>query len=96
MNYDTGNSAALGYDPEEEFRAYGNRITDIHIKDRLLGGGPVILGNGVCEFEKVFSLIARSNYAGPLVMQAFRDHEGLSIFKRQKAWLEESFGRALT
>ena len=35
VNYDTGNSAGLGYDPEQEFVAYGNRITDIHIKDRV-------------------------------------------------------------
>ncbi|MDJ0841439.1 MAG: TIM barrel protein, partial [Acidobacteriota bacterium] len=33
VNYDTGNSAALGYDPVEELAAYGDRITDIHIKD---------------------------------------------------------------
>ena len=41
VNYDTGNSAALGYDPDEEFKSYGHKITDLHIKDRLLGTGPV-------------------------------------------------------
>ena len=54
VNYDTGNSAALGYDPVEEFAAYGDRITDIHIKDRVRGGGPVELGTGDTDFRKVF------------------------------------------
>ena len=26
INYDIGNSAGLGYNPEEEIEAYGNRI----------------------------------------------------------------------
>jgi sugar phosphate isomerase/epimerase len=44
VNYDIGNSAALGYDPVEELDAYGSKITDIHIKDRIYEGGPVVLG----------------------------------------------------
>ena len=35
VNYDSGNSASLGYSVTEEFAAYGNRIGSIHIKDRL-------------------------------------------------------------
>ena len=46
INYDIGNSAAQGYNVIEELDTYGNRISDIHIKDRILNGGPVILGNG--------------------------------------------------
>jgi len=44
VNYDSGNSASLGYDPTEEFAAYGARLGSIHIKDRVLGGGTVPLG----------------------------------------------------
>lgn len=50
VNYDTGNSAALGYDPVEELSCYGNRISDIHIKDRIRSGGSVLLGNGDTDF----------------------------------------------
>ena len=39
VNYDSGNSAALGYRPFDEFAAYGDRVGSFHIKDRLLGGG---------------------------------------------------------
>ena len=39
VNYDIGNSAGMGYNSDEELKAYGTRISDIHIKDRTLGGG---------------------------------------------------------
>src|SRR5215813_7340075 len=41
VNYDSGNSASLGYRPRDEFDAYGDRIGSVHIKDRILGGGSV-------------------------------------------------------
>lgn len=95
VNYDSGNSAALGFDPAEEFATYGERITDIHIKDRTLGGGPVVLGEGDCDFDTVFELIASSSFDGPLIMQAYRDDEGLSMFNRQKAWLFDKYDAVL-
>jgi hexulose-6-phosphate isomerase len=36
-NYDIGNSASLGFDPVEEIDAIGNRILNVHIKDRKFG-----------------------------------------------------------
>ncbi|MBL4615233.1 MAG: sugar phosphate isomerase/epimerase [Magnetovibrio sp.] len=95
VNYDTGNSAALGFDCREEFAAYGERITDIHLKDRVLGGGPIELGQGATDFETVMCLIANSNFDGPLIMQAYRDDEGVGVFKKQKAWLEDNYGEIL-
>jgi len=87
VNYDMGNSASLGYDAAQEFAAYGARISDVHIKDRTLGGGSVPLGTGAVDFQKVFNLLASSSYRGPLIMQAFRDDEGLAVFKRQLDWI---------
>ncbi|TGM80971.1 sugar phosphate isomerase/epimerase family protein [Leptospira bouyouniensis] len=91
VNYDIGNSASLGFDPKEEFEAYGNYITDIHIKDRKLNAGSVELGTGNAEFNKVLSLIQKINYTGPFIMQAYRDDEGLEIFKRQLSWVRNVF-----
>lgn len=87
VNYDTGNSASLGYDPEEEIAAYGNRISEIHIKDRLKGGGSVVLGTGAVDFERFFSVLTRTDYPGPFIMQAYRDDEGAKIFKKQMDWI---------
>lgn len=86
VNYDTGNSASLGYDPEEEFSFYGHKITDLHIKDRLLGSGPVVLGEGDVNFSKIFDLLSKYEYQDIIIFQAFRDDEGLEIFKKQLSW----------
>ncbi len=89
VNYDIGNSASLGYDFKEEMKLYGNKISDIHIKDRELNGGPVLLGNGNADFEGVFKCLKHIKYKGPFIMQAYRDDDGLEIFKRQFRWIKK-------
>ena len=87
VNYDIGNSAALGFNSYEELATYGDRITDIHIKDRILGGGPVRLGHGNADFIKFFNELKNFNYQGPFIMQAYRDDEGIEIFKKQLKYI---------
>lgn len=82
VNYDTGNSAGLGYDPAEEFSAYGHRIGSIHVKDRLRGGGSVPLGSGHTQLATVFKLLAAKDYRGDLVLQPARGDPGAEI-----AWI---------
>jgi len=88
VNYDIGNSAALGFDSDEELATYGDRITDIHIKDRMLAGGPVTLGEGNADFAKFFGKLEEFDYKGPFIMQAYRDDEGVEIFKKQLEWIK--------
>ena len=93
VNYDIGNSAAMGYDPVEEFNAYGEKITDLHIKDRKLGDGSVPLGTGSVNFNKIFDLLLKYDYQGVIIFQAFRDEEGIEIFKKQKSWFFEKLNQ---
>ena len=72
INYDIGNSAALGYSPSEEFVAYGERIVNVHVKDRVLGGTTVPLGTGNAQFEIVFTELARQGYKGKFILQTAR------------------------
>jgi L-ribulose-5-phosphate 3-epimerase len=88
INYDIGNSAAMGFNPIEELDTYGDRITDIHIKDRILGGGPILLGNGSADFDIFFEKLREFNYQGPYIMQAYRDEEGVDIFRKQLDWVK--------
>jgi L-ribulose-5-phosphate 3-epimerase UlaE len=86
VNYDIGNSASLGFDPEEEFSAYGEFISDLHIKDRVLGGASVPLGTGNANFEKVFELLKEFKFDGNIVMQAARAEgiaKDLSLLEEQ-------------
>ncbi len=87
VNYDIGNSASSGYSCTEEISLYGDRISDIHIKDRILEGGPTILGKGNANFKEFFSALSKISYNGPFIMQAYRDEEGLSVFKKQLNWI---------
>ena len=89
VNYDIGNSASLGFDPIEELDAYGERITDIHIKDRKINNGPVMLGDGNADFKIFFDKLKEFNYQGPFIMQAYRDEEGVEVFKKQLDWVKE-------
>ena len=90
VNYDIGNSASLGFRPKEEFAAYGDKITDVHIKDRKNGGGSVPLGTGDADLNGVMSLLKLENYHGPLIMQVYRDNEGIEIFKEQLRYFKNN------
>lgn len=76
INYDVGNSAALGFDPAEEIASYGRRILNVHIKDRVRGGTTVPLGSGDADFDTVFAELHRVGYRGNYVLQTARASDG--------------------
>jgi hexulose-6-phosphate isomerase len=76
INYDIGNSAALGFDPAAELVAYGERVVNVHIKDRALGGTTVPLGAGNADFDQVFAALARVGYTGNYILQTARANDG--------------------
>lgn len=76
INYDIGNSAALGFNSVEDISAYGHRIINVHVKDRVLGGSTVPLGTGNAGFETVFKELARIRYVGNYILQTARASEG--------------------
>ena len=76
INYDIGNSAALGFDPTEEITAYADRIDNVHVKDRVLGGTTVPLGTGNADLPRVFRELAKVRYAGDYILQTARAADG--------------------
>jgi hexulose-6-phosphate isomerase len=76
INYDIGNSAGLGFDPVQEIAAYGDRILNVHIKDRILGGTTVPLGTGNANFDGVFTALAKVGYRGTYILQTARAVDG--------------------
>jgi L-ribulose-5-phosphate 3-epimerase len=89
VNYDSGNSASLGYCVDEEFAAYGHRIGSVHIKDRVLGGGTVPLGTGNADLASVFKRLAGLGYRGDFVLQIARAIPGdeLNWITQNRSWL---------
>jgi len=76
VNYDSGNSSGLGYKPSEEFAAYGDRIGSFHIKDRILGGTTVPLGQGNADFKSLRACLMDIDYRGDFVLQVARGVPG--------------------
>lgn len=76
VNYDIGNSAALGFDVEKEFDAYGHRVRNVHIKDRIYNGNTVPLGLGCADFDKMFGKLKEFQYDGNLILQTARATDG--------------------
>jgi hexulose-6-phosphate isomerase len=95
VNYDIGNSASLGYDSKEEIEAYGNRIINVHIKDRPLGGNTVPLGEGHANIPAVFGALWAAGYRGNYILQTARaaegDHAGVLDCYRKMAldWMNQ-------
>ena len=80
INFDIGNSASLGWPPEEEVPLLASRLINVHVKDRLLGGTTVPLGQGAADLPVVFRLLREAAYDGLLILQTARaeddDHLG--------------------
>lgn len=89
VNYDTGNSAAAGFDPTEEFAAYGQWIVSVHLKDRMRGGGTVPLGEGDGDFPRIREALLKIGYQGDFVMEIARGPAG-----EERAWQEKMALRA--
>ena len=95
VNYDVGNSASLGFNIDEEFNAYGQFISSVHIKDRKLNGPSVFLGRGDVNFFKLLDNLKNIKYIGNFTMQVFRDKNGLSIFRKQLKTLKKILQKLL-
>ena len=96
VNYDTGNSASLGYQFEDEFEAYGDRILNVHLKDRLLGGLTVSLGAGNARLPEAIFALEQGGYCANYILQTARagdgDHVGAMCCYRDmvKDWVGQS------
>jgi L-ribulose-5-phosphate 3-epimerase len=88
-NYDIGNSASLGFNPIEEFKAFGNKILNVHVKDRILGGSTVPLGAGHSDIKLVFQKLNEIGYRGGITMQAARGEDDVAVAKEQLSYTLE-------
>jgi L-ribulose-5-phosphate 3-epimerase len=76
INYDSGNSASLNYNIDEEFNCYGDKILNIHIKDRIKYGKTIKLGHGNVNFCKLKKNLKKIHYKGNLILQTARNIYG--------------------
>ena len=89
VNYDSGNSASLGYRFKEEMENYGARISDFHIKDRVAFGPSVPLGSGDAPLSSVISHLKREASGSIVTLQAAREGDAHEAARNQLAWLQD-------
>jgi len=75
INFDSGNSASLGFNPVEEISLLGKYFSHIHIKDRLLHGTTVTLGTGNTNFDEIFRSLNQIGYNGIFILQGARQEK---------------------
>ena len=89
-NYDTGNSAALGFNQNEELKTLAPWLGSVHVKDRTRGGGTVALGTGNANFAACFERIHDAGFDRWFILQAARGQPGdeLAWVTRQREFVE--------
>ena len=95
VNYDSGNSAALGYDVRQELDAYGSSVAVVHVKDRVRGGSTVPLGEGNADFPAFFAALRAMDYSGPLILQAARRGNEVETIRAYARFVQQHIGASV-
>ena len=67
--FDTGNRAAQGADIVADIRRLAPYVREVHIKDRLLHGPNVPLGEGAAPLDPFLEALTTARYSGPLILE---------------------------
>jgi hexulose-6-phosphate isomerase len=70
LNFDMGNSAYWGFDPDHELPLIGPWIKNVHVKDCTSKDYTLPLGDGDVDFKKVFTHLKKQKYDGLFILQA--------------------------
>ena len=83
INFDLGNSCALGEITEHVIHELEDLIYSVHIKDRKrLFGTTVPLGKGDVNFVACFKSLKKINFKGDIVIQGARDRNDIKTAKK--------------
>lgn len=69
--YDTGNSAAQGFDIAEDVKPLLPLLEAVHVKDRMRGGTSVPLGRGDANLTGFFRTLAQADVHVPVTLQHY-------------------------
>ena len=95
--FDMGNSASLGFDCSEVLNKISPFLGSVHIKDRSINGGTVPLGEGSVNFLKVFTILNKIKFSGPISFQAYRDKNSnnIELLKNYLMFINNIIGRVV-
>jgi L-ribulose-5-phosphate 3-epimerase len=90
INYDSGNSAGLGFNFEEE-KQYFSRVKNIHIKDKKYKSSSVKIGRGEYDFNKLLKYLQRIKYKGNFIFQTARNRDNIKMMKHNLNFFNKLF-----
>jgi len=86
--YDMGNSVSFGYSPDllNEIKDF---LGTVHIKDRILHGASIPLGEGDVKFQRVFKILNNIQFEGPYCFQIYRNNKSnnLQVLKESRKFI---------
>lgn len=85
--YDTGNCAFRGYDMRNDMEILLPKLLQVHVKDRLVGGGSVFLGIGDTNFSEGIPYIQRHGYNGNYVLQTYFEEDYLETASKNLEYI---------
>lgn len=82
-----------GYDWNEYLDVMGDRLKNVHISDCDKDGKICLVGKGVFPFDKLFSRLIDSDYAGPVIIEQYpKDFETYSEVRDAVEYLKKIIG----
>ena len=88
--YDIGNCTSYGFNCPDEIRILGDKIFEVHLKDRRVGADQsMLLGTGNADFTGCFLALKDIGYNSNYVLQAWRGKDYLSDAQKQLAFAKE-------
>lgn len=82
--YDIGNCTSYGFNCPEEIRILGDKIFEVHLKDRKVGGNQsMTLGEADADFDGCFLALKEIGYKGNYILQAWRGKDYLDDARKQ-------------
>ncbi len=79
VTYDTGNITSFGLNHDDYIRRFGDRINNVHLKDRTFKAQTVAPLTGDTDFRQIFKSLKNMNYDGIFTLQTAREATGAEV-----------------
>ena len=67
--YDLGNATSLGFDVLAEFKELYPYIYEVHVKDKKINAGSVMLGEGDTPIKDIINFMQSMNFISPVILE---------------------------